>query len=299
VGFHTGPHVTWWEINAASEPGLALGLAGKVQLAHGLWLGGAALVLVVVLLFLTVLARREPRSAEVRAITESRALWITAAMIAAAACMAFVPSPGFPQYFAPPLVLLPFLPALAMRRLGAAGRDQSAPVLLAAAIAMTALGAPRLLPAATVWLDPGASVPARSAEAGAALRARLEAEGLDGDRVATLMPIYPLEGGLAIYPEFATGPFAYRIAEVTPPDLARHYVMAGPDDLAALFAEHPPGAILTGFAPELEQPFLSWAEAQGYRLAPPLGITDRYGTAVLHLAPTSAASPPQEEVSSP
>lgn len=294
VGFHTGPHVAWWAENIVREPGVALGLGGKAQIAYDLWLGGTSLLLGVVLVFLLLVARRDPAGG-IRATTEMRAALIAAAAILSLVVMAFVPSPGFPQYYAPPLALLPFLPALAMRRLGPEGREQAAPVLLAAGLAMLALGAPRLLPAAAVWADPGASTPARSAEVGAILRARLEAEGLAEGRVATLMPIYPLEGGLAVYPEFATGPFAYRIAQVTEPELAARYVMAGPGDLHALFAAEPPAAILTGFVPDIEGPFLSWAEAQGYRAAPPLGIADRYGTLKLHLAPRGVAAAPTDE----
>lgn len=285
VGFHTGPHVAWWAQNGATEPGVAMGLGGKIQIAHALWLGSSSLVLFVVLLFLMLIGSREQGRPGSQTVTERRALAVVAAAIAATAAMAFVPSPGFPQYYAPPLALLPFLPALAMRRLGPAYREQAAPVLLAAGLAMAVIGAPRLLPAAMTWIDLGSSTPAASAEAGSEIRERLEAEGLASGRVATLMPIYPLESGLDVYPEFATGPFAYRIAGVTGPDLAEYFVMAGPEDLAELFAADPPAAILTGFSPELEGPFLQWAQAHGYERAEALGISNRYGSATLHLAP--------------
>jgi hypothetical protein len=289
VGFHTGPHVAWWEINAASEPGLALGFAGKVQIAHDLWFGSSAIVLCVVFLYLVLSGIRDPQSNEDDPATRRRALWIVVATLCATAAMSLVPSPGFPQYYAPPLVLLPFLSALAMRGVSEERRPQVTPVLLAAGLAMVAIGAPRLLPAAATWANLEGSTAAQSARAGELLRTQLEVDGLAEGPVATLMPIYPLEGGLAVYPEFATGPFAYRIADVTEPELARYYVMAGPQDLQTLFAQRPPAAILTGFVPELDASFVNWAEANGYQSQTISGISNRYGTAVLHLAPDPLA----------
>ena len=103
------------------------------------------------------------------------------------------------------------------------------------------------------------------------------------DPVATLSPLYPLQAGLPLYPEFATGPFAWRVAGVISPELRASYVMAGPGDLARLFAARPPAAILTGFDPVLEAPLEDYARGHGYRPRPVPEIHDRYGTGTLWL----------------
>ena len=112
-------------------------------------------------------------------------------------------------------------------------------------------------------------------------------------KVATLAPIYPLEGGLEVYPELATGPFAYRTGDITPPTLAAQYRMTSPTRIGALLASDPPAALLLGFDATLEAPMVAYAEANGYDRVADLGIRDRYGTAVLYLRrPGQAVSSP-------
>ncbi len=84
--------------------------------------------------------------------------------------------------------------------------------------------------------------------------------------VLTLSPIHILEGGLPIYPAFATGPFAWRVADLVDPATrsARHLV--GPSDLETLLIE-PPRALLTGLDndDELEEaPLVAYAEENSY-----------------------------------
>lgn len=97
--------------------------------------------------------------------------------------------------------------------------------------------------------------------------------------------------GLPIYPEFSAGPFAYRVAIYTSPELRALYSMAGAEDLPALFDATPPAAILTGFDPVLEAPFEDYARAHGYTLTEMPKISDRYGSARLWLPAPAAASP--------
>jgi hypothetical protein len=109
------------------------------------------------------------------------------------------------------------------------------------------------------------------------LREALTKAGVTDGPVATFMPLYPLEGGLPVYPEFATGSFAFRIAEFTPPDLARVFVSVGPDGVDALFEKDPPAAFLLGYEPELEVAFERYARRMGYQEVPIEGLDNRYG----------------------
>ncbi len=95
---------------------------------------------------------------------------------------------------------------------------------------------------------------------------------LVGDgRVLTLAPLYPLEGGASIYPEFATGPFAWRVAPLLSTEARTRFHVVGADDLAVLLADAPARAILTGVEDDdarLEQPLVAYAQAHNFVPAP-------------------------------
>src|SRR6185369_10049608 len=82
-------------------------------------------------------------------------------------------------------------------------------------------------------------------------------EHVHNGKVLTLAPAWPIEAGLRIYPEFATGPFAWRSAHHLAAEKRREFRMVGPDDLADFLQSDPPAAILTGFeTAELEAPLI-------------------------------------------
>ncbi|UWQ81874.1 hypothetical protein K3725_22405 (plasmid) [Leisingera sp. S132] len=295
AGFHTGPHKAYWLDHAASEPGLALGLGARLQLAQETWLSGSALVLA---LLLACCLWAAPRGSTRRTPPQGggQILVLGAALVLAAA-MSLLPAPGFVQYYIPPLAVLVLLAALLWRRLEAPVQAGLLPLLGGAALVCLALGAPRLGDGLAALARPGEFTAARVARGGAALRQALARAGAAAGPVATFMPVYPLEAGLPVYAEFATGQFAYRISPYLKEELRRHYRMAGPQDLEALFAADPPAALLLGYAPELEKPLLAYALARGCRRIPagerpeegqqegPGDLASRYGTGQLFLCP--------------
>jgi hypothetical protein len=87
-----------------------------------------------------------------------------------------------------------------------------------------------------------------------------------GGKVLTLAPAWPIEAGLRIYPEFASGPFAWRSAPYLAPEQRRKFRMIAPSDLPALLENDAPAAILTGFEDRpLEKPLFQFAERHGYQ----------------------------------
>lgn len=86
-------------------------------------------------------------------------------------------------------------------------------------------------------------------------------------KILTLAPTYPLLGGFDIYPEFATGPFAWRSAHLVPAERRRRLHLVAPDDLDMFLASDPPAAILTGYEDDgdLEKPLVDYARRHGYR----------------------------------
>jgi hypothetical protein len=87
-----------------------------------------------------------------------------------------------------------------------------------------------------------------------------------GERVLTLAPTAALVANRQIYPEFATGVFAWRLAKYVPPEIRKRLHFAAPEDLAVLLHYSPPAGILTGVEDsEEEAPLIEWAEANGYK----------------------------------
>lgn len=120
-------------------------------------------------------------------------------------------------------------------------------------------------PAAFAWLgrigQPGEWFPAKARGFGLMIHERAQS-----GKVLTLAPLWVLEGGGRIYPEFATGPFAWRSAEFADPERRRRLKLVAPADLETMLGDDPPAAILTGVEDEkLEKPFVAYAVAHGYR----------------------------------
>lgn len=97
-------------------------------------------------------------------------------------------------------------------------------------------------------------------------RAQLLRTHVQTGRVLTLAPAWPIEAGLSTYPEFASGPFAWRSAHLVPGEQRARLDLVAPADLERFLAAHPPAAILTGYEDkELEKLFIEYARRHGYR----------------------------------
>ena len=84
-------------------------------------------------------------------------------------------------------------------------------------------------------------------------------------RVLTLAPLFPLEAGCRIYPAFATGPFAWRIAPFMDAAKAARLKMVVPATLPQLLDADPPAAMLTGHEERGEELLSDYAAKHGYR----------------------------------
>ncbi|MBV1897448.1 MAG: hypothetical protein KUG70_13375 [Rhodobacteraceae bacterium] len=279
--FHTGPHVAYWQANAAGEPGIAMGLVGKLQLAYGSWLSGAGLVMIITLFYLVWVSVADKKSGDVVQPGYLGQILVVLGVLVLTAGMSLVPTPGFQQYYIQPLVCIPILCALYYRRLPRDHRHKVVPIFGAGLAVLLLLGLPRLGPGLANLAQPAEFTTSKIARGGAALRQAVVSRGAPEGPVATLFPIYPVEAGLPVYPEFATGPFAYRIADFTDPSLAENYTMVGEDELKALFDATPPSAFLLGYDSVLEAPFLQYAQANGYRQIVAEDLGNRYGKGVL------------------
>jgi len=98
-------------------------------------------------------------------------------------------------------------------------------------------------------------------------RAQMAAQLVQHRDVLTLSPIYPLEGEAQIYPEFATGPFGWRVAPLLDKAQREEFHLVAPSDLDEFLATDPPRAILVGLDNDdldEEMPLVAYARQHSY-----------------------------------
>jgi hypothetical protein len=82
--------------------------------------------------------------------------------------------------------------------------------------------------------------------------------------VLTLAPLFPLEGGLDIYPALGSGPFAWRSGGLLTPEERQALGIVTEDDLEE-YLSTPPPVILTGYEEIWEERLVDYAREHGYK----------------------------------
>ena len=188
---------------------------------------------------------------------ESGFVWLTMPFVLMGC---FAPTPLYPQYFYP---LVPFLILAALYSLASLPQDTAwfrrslaigaVVVVISFAMGNHAYSHLRDLRSPKEW------VPLRLHARGERLRAKVPR-----GRVLTLAPLYPLEGGLSIYPAFSTGPFAWRLAPFVEPAKAARLGLMTPHTIASALDADAPSAILLHIEPDREIDLRLYAERHGY-----------------------------------
>src|SRR3546814_1447211 len=82
-----------------------MGMAGKLQIAEQMWLGGATLLAACLALyqFFVPLSSRERPEGHVAA---GWSFWLTIGLIELGAAVSFIPTPASSQYFTPPVAFV-------------------------------------------------------------------------------------------------------------------------------------------------------------------------------------------------
>lgn len=262
-GYHvTGPIEYYTRIGQASRLS-TYDLVGRFfeDFTRGTVLGAGGLAL-----FLLIQAGREGRLRDtLAALRRSHGLLVLALVVVAVpSCL--IPRPNWPQYFLP---AIPFL-ALSVGVLFAAGdsvrRSQAIPAVLAVSLVTAVPGLVTLAEAPLRLGDRTGWAGLRVHEIGRRIAAELGSACLAGaGKVATLSPMYVLDGGGAVYPEFATGPFFYRTADLMAPERVRRLHGLSPRTLEAFLESDMPVAVFTGFEPTLDGDLERFAAGHGYR----------------------------------
>jgi hypothetical protein len=153
--------------------------------------------------------------------------------------------------------------------LDTAERRVTLPLLIAVCILSLVAGASRLAPGIPSFFMAGKWAGISVHEQSRHMAALAQPHGTSGAlRIATLWPVYALEGDASIYPEFAGGPFVYRIANHIPAADRRYFRTTSEAGLAAFLDRSPPSAVIVRTGTRLDGPFRDYALARGYHPYP-------------------------------
>ncbi len=281
IHYHRGPHIAYWLANADVDGEKIMTLGGKLKLAAKVWFGGGMVVVIGLAVVFGALILRDRNDVETR--QPKWPIYLLLAIIAGGIVMSFLPTPAFPQYYALPLPFILLLAAFLYARLSPESQRQAVPWALAAALIVVAIGMPRLLVRLPQLVMPSRWAGMEVHAAGVEL-ARLTQGASQVGPVATLAPLYPLEGGLPLYPELVTGPLVYRVGDIIPAGDRRYYThVTSPRTIGTMLEKRPPAAILVGQEGALDLPLVAFARSNGYRLATSELVNDRYGKAAVYV----------------
>lgn len=186
-------------------------------------------------------------------------------LIGTAVAAALVPTPVFPQYFALPAALGILAIACVWQAPLTNDGTRALPVLTLFVLGAALSAAPVAWRGVALLTDHHNWAAFRMRDAGREVRLAIDAHGeLAGRPIATLSPIMALENGLPIYPDLATGSFAYWPGDMLTNDERRRYVTTSPSTIGALLAATPPAAVLVGFRGELDTPLRAYAESHDF-----------------------------------
>jgi len=262
VGYH-GVNLLW---RSGADAARAMTLAGKLGFAAEYVVkgSGASLLIAFGLVFWH---HRYATSRALVARMASRADAITVATLclAAGVLAAFLPTPMQRDYLA---MVVPFAVILLAGLMGrwAVPYDRLLMQAVTGLAALTVLvGLATNLRHLRYLPYPGGWAPVTVRHVGQRLAQLTSPTGAPA-KVATLAPIYALEGGLEIYSELATGPFLYRVGDLIESERRGRYVGTSPESVGRLLAGDPPDAILLGFEGTLADPLAAFAQEHGYVL---------------------------------
>jgi hypothetical protein len=262
--FHRGPQIAYWRAHADPADPKIMSMSAKAILAQREWTSGANLILFLVLAcYATLSLGAKGNMRRFRPGFPWPILLLTGTLCLAAVA-SFLPTPAFPQYFTTPLPFAIMLIALLHGSLDAHARAVARPFLIAALGMTVLIGAPMLLASVPKLFFVARWTGFRVHEDAQQVAAIVRGAQPNGT-LATLSPVHALEGGLAIDPALAMGPFVYRASEWIPPRDRRHYLhLASPASIGQLLDRAPPAGILIGFEGPLDAPLAAYAARHDY-----------------------------------
>ncbi len=263
VGYHD-VNLLW---RSVADSARAMTLTGKLVFAGEYLVKGSGVALLIAL-GLVLWHRRYANSRAVagRVASPADALTVATLSLAATVLAAFLPTPMQRDYLAPIVPFVVILLAGLMGRWAVPSDRLLRQAITGLAVLTFVMGLTTSLRHLRRLPHPDEWTPISTRQAGQRLARVTSSAGAPG-RVATLAPIYPLEGGLEIYAELSTGPFLYRVGDLIENERRDRYTGSSPKSVRTLLAADPPDAILLGFEGKLEDPLAVFAQEHGYVLS--------------------------------
>jgi 4-amino-4-deoxy-L-arabinose transferase-like glycosyltransferase len=247
-----GYHIANTEYRRASGSNMPMGISQKLRFVRRMWREPFLIGLTIYALagVVLVVLRRVEIS------IKTRRVFVFAWLLTLLACIcALLPSPSYLQYYAIPYAFLIIT--------GIAAAGLRASWWRASFVALCLLG---VAFSPTTW-ELATSIQRKSTPARMEREAKKLGEHLACSQetyVATLSPILALEAGCNIYPELATGPFAFRVADDSTDTLQEELNVVGSSRLESFLDAKKPHAILVGFEPRHDHFFKAYAKREGY-----------------------------------
>jgi len=241
--------------------------------------GYFALIVLTIYLYLTIVCLRRRLK-----ISNAQNLLLAALLPLTFFIIALIPPTMWRQYLAMPvpfLLISAALPLLYLRKLANKSRLNKhfkiASVLVSVCVIVTVVSYPIVLKRTLVLTIPESWEPIKIHKISKDIAEKLKTQNhvlsalvpstvevVEGSKlILTLAPLYALEGGCEIYPEFSAGSIVYRIADSLPPSDRAVTHTVGPKTLPALLEKDPPSAVLLGVEPRyfsfLEEPLFESA----------------------------------------
>lgn len=241
------------------QPPAAMDLLGKLRYCFEVMVFQPGNLLVVLVVGLAQWPARSTRAAITQPASHRFLLLL---LLGLSGLAALGPTPSQWQYFYPLLPLLLLLAGEGLAVQPVAVQSSRIRWIIGAASLALLLAIPPYAPALTTLFSPPAWLPWTVHQ-----RSQFIAHLVDEQPVLTLAPLYPLEGGAAIEPALATGPFAWRVANFVPAERRATLGLLAPADLPALWATNPPRGVLTGIESDDaadEAPLVAQAQAHGF-----------------------------------
>lgn len=174
---------------------------------------------------------------------------------------AFLPSPSWPQYFYPLVFFLVLGLAYLLFFLSfPAERLKWILSFFGLIVLFSAFQGLALYRPVSNLLDPEKWVGITTYRMGQKIKGMIKT-----GRILTLSPLFPLEGGLGIYKEFAASPFIWRSGALTDSERRKDLDLITEHELEAYLQLSPPQAILTGLEEDLEEILIQYARKQNYK----------------------------------
>jgi len=229
----------------------------KIALLSPSYIG--LIILVIYLVVLRFLPADESSTSDKR---KSR---LFASVAVVFAVIVFIPPMMWIQYWALPVAFIVVAMAHPLNQLcNSAAKDSRKKSYLTAAMVLLFIAAGACLydglPSAIFNVinvsNPDTWVPLRVHKISEDIHSKAVSDG----PVLTLSPLYAIEGGGEIYPEFSAGPFVYRIADRLSESQRRIVHAVGPAELKKLIESRPPSAVILGTeTKQLEEPIFEQA----------------------------------------